>query len=128
MMIYLKIKKMKIKYSNIPESPLYFDRSNMFVHPILPKLQTYQMWFNNNQEVINREQHISHFLYWCWAVTLFYTNTWIINFKWKILSISPMKLPAQTSAYAEEKCCKNVANYLCFSLLYHYFIHTYSKW
>ena len=35
--------------------------------------------------------------------TLFYTNTWIINFKWKILSISPTKLPAQTSVYAEEK-------------------------
>ena len=35
--------------------------------------------------------------------TVFYTNSWITNFKWKILSISPSKLPAQTSTNAEEK-------------------------
>ena len=36
--------------------------------------------------------------YGCSAVTQFYTNTWIINFKWKILLISPHK-----AAGTEEK-------------------------
>ena len=71
----------------------------MFVHTLLPKLQTK----NANRFEYALPEYVKNVLLTERRSTLFYTNTWIINFKWKILSISPTKLPTQTSAYTEEK-------------------------
>ena len=65
----------------------------MFVHTLLPKFKHGNRFENVKKPVILTER----------AVTLVYTNTWIINFKCKIPSISATKLPAQASAYVEEK-------------------------
>ena len=64
---------------------------------------------DNKQEINNQVENLSYF-YCCWAVTLFYTNTWIINVKWKTLSISPTKLPTQKNVpiYVENYHHKHV--------------------
>ena len=71
----------------------------MFVHTLLPKLQTK----NVNRLEYAFPEYVKNVLLTERQSTQFYTNKLMINFKWKILSISPTKLPAQTSAYREEK-------------------------
>ena len=71
----------------------------MFLHPLLSKLQTK----NANRLEYAFPEYVKNVLLTKRAVTLFDTNTRIINFKWNILSISPTKLPAQTSAHAIRK-------------------------
>ena len=62
----------------------------MFVHPLLPKLQTK----NANRLEYAFPEYVKNGLLTERAITLFYSNTRIINFKWNILSILPTKLPA----------------------------------
>ena len=82
-------------------SAFFFDRSNMFVHPLLLKLQTK----NANRLEYAFPEYVKNVLLTECAVTLFYTKTWIIKFKWNILSILPTKLPTQTWIFWNiEKC------------------------
>ena len=71
----------------------------MFVHTLVLKLQT------KNANILEYAfpEYVKNVLLTESGSTQLYTKTWIINFKYKILSISPTKLPAQASAYAEEQ-------------------------
>ena len=66
------------------------NRSNLFVNPLLPKLQTK----NANRLEYAFPAYVKNVLLTECAITLFNTNTLIINFKSNIL---------QTSAHAQKK-------------------------
>ena len=62
----------------------------MFVHALLPKLQT------KNADVFEYAfpEYVKHVILTERQSTVFYYNTWRINFKWKILSIFAHKASA----------------------------------